>query len=156
MQNVIENAPLILRMVTAAGAILYSLSGIFHVFGASMYTVGVVGFYAFVLGLLSLVCEFSPLGLNKLLQLMPFLGEYRGRGILYAAMGLLTLGSEFGVMGQSGGFILLLSGIASLVMHYYGPDMSGSVAYSGDAAGPGTAFRRYDDGEQPGPGYGQF
>mmetsp|Transcript_16177 Transcript_16177/g.38704 ORF Transcript_16177/g.38704 Transcript_16177/m.38704 type:complete len:149 (-) Transcript_16177:331-777(-) len=133
--------------------VLFSLSAVMALVYGVSYTMGILCVYIFTLGLVNVVCEVSPFGLNKLMTVLPFMGDLRGRGVLYILEGLMTLGPTMGAIGQAGGSLLLIAGAASLCWSYFGPSQT-PIGYD-DPSTASQGFRRYEDQEHD-AGYGQF
>lgn len=147
MDALLNYSPVGVRIFTAVSALFYTAAGITNLAIASLYTVGVVGLYAVILGVLTLVCEFSPFGLSVLMTSLPLLGEYKFRGYMYLGMALLLFGREMHWIGQLAASLMLLSGIASVAMHYIcAPLQRYSMGY-GEANNPAARDRYHHTGD---------
>uniref|UniRef100_A0A0G4F4E1 COPI associated protein n=1 Tax=Chromera velia CCMP2878 TaxID=1169474 RepID=A0A0G4F4E1_9ALVE len=145
--------PLGLRVLCAIGALLYIIGAFTNLIRPNCYTVWITALYAVLAGFFVLITEFSPLGLSKLLKVVPFVGEYFGRGLLYIGFGLMTLGGEMGGLSIAGGAILIASGVGSLALHFVMPaDEQGGYAME-DGQG---VFTRYEEETDGGGQYGQL
>lgn len=83
MDAILERLPLGVRLYTAASAVLLMVGSVVNVAAPACYTDGIVSLYLIGLSTLTLLCEFSPYGLNVLMGVCPLLGEYLFRGLLY-------------------------------------------------------------------------
>lgn len=112
-----EHVPLYVRLFTAGSAATLCVCGLVNVAVPACYTTAVMGLCLLLFGVVVLLCEFSPYGLNVLMGLCPLLGEYFFRGILYLLVGLLPLGKEMSPIGRIAGACMLLSGAANIALH---------------------------------------
>ncbi|PFH32169.1 hypothetical protein BESB_021100 [Besnoitia besnoiti] len=78
-----ERVPLLVRVFTASSATALCFAGVVNLAMPACYTTGIVGLALICFGIVGLLCEFSPYGLNVLMGLCPLLGEYSFRGVLY-------------------------------------------------------------------------
>eukprot|EP00921_Rhytidocystis_pertsovi_P014931 GHVQ01023947.1.p1 GENE.GHVQ01023947.1~~GHVQ01023947.1.p1 ORF type:complete len:164 (-),score=5.65 GHVQ01023947.1:287-778(-) len=160
--EVLQYSPLAVRMFTAVSAGLYSLAGFTNLLHASHsvgYTAGIVSVYAIIFGAVAVMSEFSPYGLHLLMTAMPFLGEYRSRGILYCCVGLLLLGPEMQWFGWVGSILMIISGLFNILMHYLNPLQSAS-AYAGydhpNTMSQQSLYRSYPEDVEGGGDYDQM
>ncbi|KAF4644371.1 hypothetical protein TGRH88_013640 [Toxoplasma gondii] len=140
-----ERVPLLVRVFTAGSAFVLCCAGVVNVALPVCYTTGVVGLALVCAGVVALLCEFSPYGLNVLMGVCPLLGEYFFRGVVYLLVGLLPLGKEMSWLGRLAGSLMLLSGAANIAVHLALP----AAVYYGPANGGMRPGHPDDDEEQP-------
>jgi len=121
IEQLIENGPLGVRLFTAGSAALYGIVSCVNVFIESTYSEEILSLYAFALSIVILITELSPLGLNILLPVFPFLGDYRGKGTLYFITGTLLLDRGMNWLARVSGVLVLLGGLLSISLHYFAP-----------------------------------
>lgn len=115
MDAFLEGLPLGVRIFTASSALLLMIGSIATVAAATGYTNCIVSIYIIGFATLSLLCEFSPYGLNVLMGVCPLLGEYFFRGVLYILVGLLPLGID--TLGLWSGISMIISGLLNIIIH---------------------------------------
>ncbi|CBZ51051.1 conserved hypothetical protein [Neospora caninum Liverpool] len=139
-----ERIPLLVRVFTAGSAFALCCAGVINVALPVCYTTCILGLALIGFGIVALLCEFSPYGLNVLMGVCPLLGEYFFRGVIYLLVGLLPLGKEMSWFGRLAGSLMILSGAANIAVHIALP----AAVYYGPANG-GERPGHPDDEEQP-------
>lgn len=74
VNQILQVAPLVIRVVVVGAGGLATIAGILNIFSPYGYTVFAVSLWSVVAGLAALACETSPEGFGSLLKVFPFLG----------------------------------------------------------------------------------